>query len=130
MITKAQTTTNHLNTPNSHRDCTSAQNEPNFKNTKLDTTSFLTRCYEDFYLYCCEKNEPNSNPIKANIFKNPKIFKKTLTFLYKSGRLLLIEEGGRYKFAFRRRITRVLNGWCFLKFVLVARKTLYRTALQ
>ena len=41
------------------------QNEPNFKNSKINVNSYLTRAYEDFRPCERRKNEPNTNPIRT-----------------------------------------------------------------
>ena len=40
------------------------QNEPNFKNEKINVRSFLIRYYANFHPLGHRKNEPNSNPAK------------------------------------------------------------------
>jgi len=41
------------------------QNKPNFKNTKINVTSFAKKEYEKKTLGQCGKNKPNSNPIQS-----------------------------------------------------------------
>ncbi len=43
------------------------QNKPNFRNDKMNVTTFITRDYENICLRRPPKNKPNSNPIKANL---------------------------------------------------------------
>jgi len=46
------------------------RNKPNFRNAKINITSFLIKDYEDFRLRRRLENKPNSNPIKAKTKPN------------------------------------------------------------
>ena len=69
--------------PNLRKNNSFMQNKPNLQNTQMNTTSFITKGYNNVRLHKPPKNKPNSNPIKANT--NPiKPNYRALFGLYKS----------------------------------------------
>jgi hypothetical protein len=62
------------------------QNEPNFRKSQMNVTDLLTRVYEKMDTWWSGKNEPKTNPIKAN-FTSPKSSRKAELFngVYKPG---------------------------------------------
>jgi len=43
------------------------QNEPNFRKSHMNVTSFITKHYENIANWTLGENEPKTNPIEANL---------------------------------------------------------------